>query len=172
MNLWLRLLYFTLAVRFRTRVQALQPCVTPFRCWPADLDTLLHMNNSRYLAIMDIARIDLITRCGLWHKLRTRGHYPIVEAQTIRYRKSIKLFQKFTITTHIMGWDEKSFYLTQTFMQGKDMVAEATLKGRFLKKTRGTVPPADIMEMAGYNRLSPPLPKPVAAWAKTLVPKA
>lgn len=172
MNLWLRLLYFVVAVRFRKAVMGLDACHTPFRCWPADLDTLLHMNNSRYLAIMDIARIDLITRCGLWGKLRSRGHYPIVEAQTIRYRKSIKLFQKFTIVTQIAGWDEKSFYLTQTFMRGNEVAAEAMLKGRFLKQTRGTVPPADIMEMAGYARLSPALPKPLATWAKTLVPKA
>ncbi|RYG60098.1 MAG: acyl-CoA thioesterase [Alphaproteobacteria bacterium] len=172
MNLWLRLIYFLFAVRFRKPIRALTPCTTPFRCWPADLDTLLHMNNSRYLAIMDIARIDLITRCGLWKKLRSRGHYPIVEAQTIRYRKSIKLFQRFTIVTHIQGWDEKSFYLTQTFMRGNEIVAEAMLKGRFLKSTRGTVPPADIMEMAGYPRLSPPIPKLIAAWAKTLVLKA
>jgi YbgC/YbaW family acyl-CoA thioester hydrolase len=172
MNLWLRLIYFVFAVRFRSKCNPLAPCTTPFCCWPADLDTLLHMNNSRYLAIMDIARIDLITRCGLWKQLRTRGHYPIVEVQTIRYRKSIKLFQQFNIVTHIHGWDEKSFYLTQTFMRKNEVVAEAMLKGRFLKKTRGTVPPADIIALTGASRSSPALPKPLAAWSKSLKPKS
>ncbi|PZP38556.1 MAG: thioesterase, partial [Pseudomonas fluorescens] len=53
MNLWFRLIYFVMVVRFRSRVSVMEGCETPFRCWPLDLDTLGHMNNSRYLAVMD-----------------------------------------------------------------------------------------------------------------------
>lgn len=164
MSLWLRLLYFVLVCRFRSPVKPLGACETPFRCWPSDLDTLLHMNNAKYPAVMDLARVDLIVRSGMWDKLRSMGHYPIVEAQTIRYRKSIQVFQRFKIVTQVVGWDEKSFFVRQTFMRGNEMVAEAVVKGRFLKKARGTVPPADIMEMAGAERVSPPLDAFISGW--------
>jgi acyl-CoA thioesterase FadM len=168
-NLWFRLVFFFLAVRFRKPVGVMEACVTPFRCWPLDLDTLLHMNNSRYLAVMDLARVDLIVRCGMWKTLKTRGHYPIVEAQTIRYRKSIQFLERFNIVTQIVGWDEKSFFLTQMFMRGSDVVAEAVVKGRFLKRSRGTVPSAEIMALAGGPEVSPPLSGFIAAWNKGLL---
>jgi acyl-CoA thioesterase FadM len=164
MNLWLRLIYWVLVGRWRRPVGFMEGCETPFRCWPADLDTLLHMNNSRYLAVMDLARVDYIRRCGLWSKLQARGQYPIVEAQTIRYRKSIRLWQRFAIVTKIIGWDEKSFYVTQTFVRGGEVIAEAVVKGRFLKRTRGTVPPSEIVEMGGGPKKAPKLPAFVQAW--------
>lgn len=168
MGLWFRLLFFFIGVKFRKPVQVMEACETPFVCWPLDLDTLLHMNNSRYLAVMDLARVDLIMRCGMWKQLQSRGHYPIVEAQTIRYRKSLRLWQRFRIVTKIEGWDEKSFFLTQTFLRKGEVVADAVVKGRFLKKTRGTVPPADIMELAGALRESPVLNDFIDAWNKGL----
>ena len=35
------------------------------RVWPNDLDTNAHMNNGRYLTLMDLGRFDLMTQCGL-----------------------------------------------------------------------------------------------------------
>ncbi len=157
-----------IAGRWRAPVGFMDGCETPFRCWPLDLDTLLHMNNSRYLAVMDLARVDYIRRCGLWGKLRKRGQYPIVEAQTIRYRKSIKLWQRFSIVTRIAGWDVKSFFVTQTFVRGGDVVAEAVVKGRFLKKTRGTVPPEEIVSMAGGPKKAPKLDGFIRDWNEGL----
>ena len=32
------------------------------RVWPNDLDTNAHMNNGRYLTLMDLGRFDLMTQ--------------------------------------------------------------------------------------------------------------
>lgn len=166
MSLWLRLVYFFIVVRFRKPLGFLDTCVTPFRCWPADLDIYKHMNNGRYLMLMDQGRADLVIRCGLWDKLIAHKYFLVVEAQTIRYRRSLMLFQPFTIHTRVVGWNEKSFYLTQTFMRGHETVAEALVKGRVLRKARGTVPPPEVLRLAGAPEgvASPKLPAFIQEW--------
>lgn len=60
-----------------------------FRVWPTDLDVLRHMNNGKYLSLMDVARFDLMQRTGTWRVFQEEGWYPVVVNQTISYRKSL-----------------------------------------------------------------------------------
>ena len=167
MNRWLRLVYFFLVVRFRTKVHFLEPVEVPFWCWPADLDIYNHMNNSRYLNLMDIGRADLVIRCGLWDQLKAHSYFLIVEGQTIRYKKSLKLGQAFVIRTQVLGWNDKSFFLRQTFVRRGEVMADAVVKGRILRKARGTVPPAEVLKLAGAEGTeSPALPAVVRDWDK------
>ena len=92
MNLFLRLLFTLIARRFRPACPVIGPCLTPFRVWLTDLDLLGHMNNGVYLTILDVARIDLIARSGLLTKLQVADLYPVVAAETIRFRRSLRLF--------------------------------------------------------------------------------
>src|SRR4051812_12217422 len=118
MNRWLRLLWFVLTVRGRAAVPALGPCRTQFRVWPTDLDVFRHMNNGMYLTIMDIARLDLLTRSGVWKKVRALGWYPVVVAETMQFRRSLNLFERFEIETRVLGWDDKAIVLEQQFWRG------------------------------------------------------
>ena len=84
-NLYLRLLLMTLRTRAGRGDRPLSiwdTAATAFRVAPTDLDLLGHMNNGRYLTIMDLARLDLMTRSGFWARLRRRGWYPVVAGQT------------------------------------------------------------------------------------------
>jgi hypothetical protein len=69
MNLIFRLIFTLLLSKARGPVSVLGPCLTPFRCWFTDLDILRHMNNGKYFSIMDLARVDLMIRAGLYKKL-------------------------------------------------------------------------------------------------------
>ena len=65
MNLIFRLLKTLLLYLLRpTRRGILEESVVRFRVWPNDLDTNLHMNNGRYLTLMDLGRLDLLLRNG------------------------------------------------------------------------------------------------------------
>ena len=44
----------------------------PLRVLPNDLDTNLHLNNGRYLTLMDLGRVDLMLRMGVMGELRRR----------------------------------------------------------------------------------------------------
>jgi acyl-CoA thioesterase FadM len=106
-NLLFRLLWLALVVGRRAPVPALGPCRTPFRVMPTDLDVLLHVNNGVYLSLMDLARVDLMRRAGLLRHLRANGWYPVVAAETIQFRRSLRSFERFDIVSRVLTWDEQ-----------------------------------------------------------------
>lgn len=128
-----------------------------FRVWPNDLDLNRHMNNSRYLALMDLGRYDLTRRIGLLQTARRNKWFPVVAAQTIRFRKSLAPFERFELHTRVAAWDAKSFYLEQTFTRGEELVAEAMVRARFLSRD-GALTTAKVLEQFGETRPSPALP--------------
>jgi acyl-CoA thioesterase FadM len=163
-SLFLRLLFTALVARFRARASVLGPCRTPFRVWPWDIDVLLHVNNGVYLSLLDVARVDLLFRCRAIGVLRAHGLYPVVAAQTIRYRRSLRLLQRFDVETRVLGWDERALLLRHDFVRGDDGVAEATVRWRFLKRGGGKPTTREVLELLGVNAESPVLPASVAAW--------
>jgi len=133
----------------RSAVPALGPCRTPFRVLPTDLDLLRHVNNAAYFSLMDLARLDLMRRAGLFHQLSARGWYPVVVAETIQFRRSLTLFQRIAIVTRVLAWDEKAILLEQRFERSGETVAVALVRARFLARTGGSVPSSDVMALAG-----------------------
>ena len=150
MNHLFRLLWLVLTWRFQKRLTPENPvCITHFRCWFTDIDVLMHMNNGKYLSLMDLGRVDLMLRMGAFQKLRKKGIYPVVVSEAIRFRRSIKLFSKFRIVTETIGWDDKYVFLTQKFYVREDMYASALIKGRFLHNDGRKIPPSELWEAAG-----------------------
>lgn len=164
MNLLFRLFWTWLARSWRSRVSAAGPCVTPFRVWPTDLDLLFHMNNGVYLSILDVARVDLMYRSRLMGPLRAKGWFPVVVAETIAFRRSLKPFDRFDVVTRLIGWDDKATLLEQDFVRRGEVVATAIIRSRFLVRGGGSVAPADLAALAGIPGESPLLPDWVARW--------
>lgn len=164
MNLFLRLLLLLLTSRFRPRCGLLGPTRKRFIVWPPDLDVLLHVNNGVYLSMLDVARVDLMLRSGAAAALRRHGFYPVVAAETIRFRRSLQLFQVFEIETAIIGWDEKAFIIEHRFWRGEELVADAVIRARFLRRKGGTVSSRELLEAVGQPTGSPPLPAWIDAW--------
>jgi acyl-CoA thioesterase FadM len=169
MKLIFRLLWIALFSRFSPKVPLLGPCITPFRCLVNDIDILMHMNNGAYFSLMDLGRVDLMSRAGILINIKKAGWYPVVVSETMKFKKSIPLFKKFEIETTVLGWDEKAFILRQRFL-GKDIVyAEALVRARFLKKTGGGVGTRDILNLAEYTDESPILEPWVELWNQNQV---
>jgi acyl-CoA thioesterase FadM len=164
MNLLIRLYVLLFTARQRSTVPVLGPCVSHFRVQPNDLDILRHMNNGRYFSIMDLARVDLMARSGLWAKLKTAGWYPVVVHESMTFRRSLKVFDRYTVRTTVIGWDDKHVVMEQVFHRGEEEIALAIVKARFLKRTGGSVLTDDVLRMANITQPSPVLPELVAAW--------
>ena len=133
------------------------------RVWPNDIDINLHMNNARYLSIMDYARTHFLARTRLLeHIIRSRWQ-PLVGAVWITYRRSLSLFSGFTLTSRLVCWDEKWFYIEQTFSRGNEPAAVGWVKG-ILRDAHGSVEPQHVIEGVAPGVISPPMPEPIAAW--------
>ncbi len=169
MNLYFRLLLLQLRVRLRPRVgrrSSLWDTVrTPFRVVPTDLDPLRHVNNGKYLSMLDLGRLDLMLRSGFWGELAGHGWYPVVSAQTITYKRSLTLGQRFELVTRVLGVDERAVYLDQTFERGGAVIARAVVQARFLRRAGGTVSTDELLAAAGGTDRDLTLPAWVHEWA-------
>ena len=123
-------------------------CKTSFVTNPSDLDLNFHMNNGRYLSLMDLGRMDLMIRSGVFFKLFSQGYYPVVKSESIRFRQSLQLWQKFEMITLIESWDEKDFFISQKFYSRGKMVGEGYIKGRFRQRgKKGSVSTKDLFAL-------------------------
>lgn len=165
MNLLFRLLWLRLRGKSCDGLTLWDTASTPFRVAPTDLDLLRHMNNGKYLSILDVARIDLLTRSGFWAVLKERGWYPVVAGQTITYRKSLKLGQRFEVRTRIIGFDDRWGFIEQTFVSGETVYAQAIVRTRFLKRTGGSVDQHDLEQATGGFPDDLSVPEWMQAWS-------
>lgn len=169
MNLYLRLLWLYLTAHRRDPCPKGGPCLTSFTVLPFDLDLFWHMNNAVYFSIMDLGRIDLLLRSGMMKLMRRAGLSVTVSAETLRFRRSLRLFQRFTLETRVIGWDEKAFLLEQRFLRKSkkgtfDVVAEGIVRVRFIAN-RAAVAAKDFLALIGEENFAPPaLPEWIANW--------
>ena len=135
------------------------------RVWPTDLDELRHMNNGVYLSLLDHARLDLMLRSGTWRRLRGAKVYPVVTAQSIAYRKSLELGQRFQIETRIVGYDDRAVYIEQRVVAKGEVYARAFVQGRFLRDAGGVVPIHEVGDIVGVVTAELPAPAWLSEWS-------
>jgi acyl-CoA thioesterase FadM len=157
MNLWFRLLWLALRSRFRAPSAITETCVTPFRVWPSDLDLLFHMNNGRYLSIMDIGRTDWLIRSKLAPVFAREKMHPIVTRSGMRYRRSLELGQAFTVSAKLAGWNERDFFVVQRFMRGEQVMAEGMIQGRMMQRGAGSMPTDKTLALCGMAATISPI---------------
>ena len=162
MNIWIRILTTFLRSLFQPPVAPTAVLRTDMIVGPTEAD-LKYVSNARYLLFMEIGRLELMLRTGVLKHARRSGWVPLVAAQTIRYQKPLRRFQRFTLTTHLVGWDDRWFYIEHTFeREGRLMafgLARCCFRGR-----DGTVPPALAFAAVGRKAGPAAVPDYVAPW--------
>src|SRR5262245_28048161 len=106
-NLYLRLLKLLLSLPFVRRRGLFDVSCIHFRSWPTDLDLNMHINNGRYLTLMDLGRVHLLAQMGLLGTVVRRGWQPVLTAAEINFVRAIGPFRKFALVTRLLTWDEK-----------------------------------------------------------------
>lgn len=106
---------------------------------PTDIDILRHMNNGRYLSLFDLGRWDLLIRTGLFDAMNDRGWYAVVSSETVTFRKSLELWQRFDVQSRFVGHDEKALFLEHRAVVDGEVYAKVIVRARMLRRTGGTV---------------------------------
>ncbi|CCG41464.1 thioesterase family protein [Magnetospirillum molischianum] len=163
MNLWLRLLAVLIASLFRPRLGLIDLSVLRFRVWPHDLDVNVHMNNARYLALMDLGRLDMIIRGKLWRTVLRERWQPVLAGSVVRYRRPLRPFQRFSLTSRLIAWDDRWIYMEHRVETEEGLSCQALMRGAFVGKN-GVVPPSKVIEAAGFSGPSPKVPAWVESW--------
>jgi acyl-CoA thioesterase FadM len=133
----------------------LDPVVTRLRVLPQDLDYMMVVNNGTYLQLMDVASHRHLGKNGALRLAAKRSWFGYVVASTMRYRRPLRLWERFEDTSRVLGWDDRVFYIVH-------------------RSSREPVSPHDIVpllaEQQGYVDAipeSPELPADVVAWARS-----
>jgi acyl-CoA thioesterase FadM len=130
------------------------------RVWPNDIDFNLHLNNARYLSVMDYGRLHLLARAGVLEPVLKRRWQPLVGGVWMTYRRSLGVWARYELATRLACWDDRWFYMEQTFTGNDGLVAVGWVKGA-LRERVGVVAPQRVMELAQPGIVSPELPEAI-----------
>ncbi len=170
-NLYFRLLLLFFKIKRNRDYQSLLEAVDiEYKALPSDCDINLHLTNSRYLAMMDLARTWMTERVGLLNTIMKKRWFPIVNATAITYIRDIKPMQRYTISTRLVGWDHKYFYIEQKFHSARGLHAIAYVRGVF-KRKRGVVSVEEMLEAVNFDGVAPILPPEIMHWKEMLEQK-
>lgn len=107
MNLYFRLIWTWLRARTKPAIAMGDTITMQLRVWPNDLDVNGHMNNGRYMTIVDLALIEYFTRAGFLPVALKRGWRPMLGGSMISFRRGLKPFTVYTLRFSLECWDER-----------------------------------------------------------------
>ena len=139
MHMIWRTIWIFLTKRFFKKAELNEVTEYTMRVLPTDLDLLFHVNNGIYFSLMDFGRWDMIFRNGVYDACMKRGWYSVVAGETIKFKKSLKLWDKFTLQTQLVSHDDKNIFIQQKFICRGELMATGLVRVRVLKRSGGTV---------------------------------
>jgi acyl-CoA thioesterase FadM len=166
MHLLLRTLLLLFTSSRRPSLSIWDTSSLPMRVLPTDIDIAMHVNNGMYFSLMDLGRFDLMARSGTWKKMRRRGWSPVAAGETIAFRKSLQLWQRYTIESRIIGLDAKAIYFEQRMVVDGEIYARAHIATRLVSRGR-PVSQEEIFAEFGEPPAELELPGWIHEWRET-----
>jgi len=164
MNLYLRLLWALLRC---WRLPPLTPHDTlerSFRVLPNDLDVNGHMNNGRYLTVVDLMLIEFFVRTGFARVMLREGWRPMSGGAIISYRKGLQPLQRYCVRFELAGTDTAWNYMRFHFLRADGTVcATGYMKGAAVGRD-GLVANDLSYARLGVPHAPTPLPEAVTHW--------
>jgi len=161
---YLRLLKLFVTKKTRKKLVIGDESVLSMKVCLVDIDPFMELNNGRHLTMMDFGRFDLAMRSGLLTVVKQKGWGLAVAGASVRYRHRLKLMQKYSLHSQVVGYDEKWFYFHQkTIRQGK--IHSAALIRTAVTSKKGIVSTHNILDAMGYDKIDYTVPEWVSAWA-------
>ncbi|MDQ4215720.1 acyl-CoA thioesterase [Microbacterium capsulatum] len=166
--IWRTILVILSARRRLRRGQGLdQTAVSTIRLTtlPTDLDILWHMNNGRYLSLFDLGRWDLLIRTGLFDAMKERGWYAVVSSETVTFRKSLELWQRFDVESRFTGHDHKAMFMEHRAVVDGEVYAKVIVRARILRRSGGRVSHEEFFGALGHPGDVPGVEDWIHDWA-------
>jgi acyl-CoA thioesterase FadM len=163
MNLYLRLLWTLLRARRMPALSLGDALEREFRVLPNDLDLNGHMNNGRYLTMLDLMLVEYFVRAGFAAVMLRQGWRPMAGGSFISYRRGLKPLQRYQLRFRLEAADERWNYMRFEFHDGRQVCATGYVKGSSVSR-QGLVPNAQSYAALGVAPPAAPLPAAVRNW--------
>jgi len=163
LNLYLRLVWTVLRALGAPPVRPGEPVELRMRVLPNDLDLNGHVNNGRYLTLVDLALVTMFIRSGFARLCWRKRWRPMGGGSVVYFRRELSAFQAYTLRFTLVAWDEFWSYCRFEFVREGRIHALGYLKGA-AAGGRGLVPSSAIYPALGHDGASPAFPDDLRAW--------
>lgn len=163
MNLYLRLLLTLVRAWRAPKIPVDSLLVRTLRVLPNDLDLNGHMNNGRYLTVVDLLLVEYFIRTGLAAALLRRGWRPMSGGSFITYRRGLKPLRSYAVRLRLEGLDAHWNYLRFEFVRDGRVCAAGYMKGAAVGRD-GLVGNAQLYAAMEVPLPAMPMPAPVRNW--------
>lgn len=145
-------------------LNAAAPVSSRFRVLPHDIDINMHLNNGRYMQIIDVNRAEFLIRTGVARIIVDRRWKPVLGSTTIQFRRELRLWEQAVASTRLVGWDSRWVYLEHRIETlNARPVAIAMAKAGF--RNKGAWVPIETLRAAlPFPLAEMVLPPHVEAW--------
>lgn len=164
MNLYIR--FFITLVRgfFKSNMTLADGLNKQLRVLPNDIDINGHMNNGRYLTIIDLFVLEVCLRTKILVPAIKLGWMPIIGGHMITYKGELKILEKYTVDFKMCCWNDDWTFFSYTFINSKGrIVATGYAKGAWVSK-KGIVKNNVIEEKLHITRPDFPIPDEIITW--------
>jgi len=168
MTLWFRLIWVLLTARLRGKVQLFDISVLRLRVLANDLDFNGHINNGRYFTLADLGRLDFLIRAGVARVAIANRAVPLIGDAAGKFRKNLKLFQRYDLQSRLLGWDDKWTFMEHRFVRDDRVVGVVIIRGQ-LRNADGPLSPSTWLAGLGLaqDTALPLLPDWALAWSRS-----
>jgi acyl-CoA thioesterase FadM len=163
-NLYIRLVYAIVTGLLADRLNHREHLHSSYRVWPHDLDAFGHMNNGRYLQIMDVARTEWMSRVGVVSCMWQNRWTAVLGGGCIRFRSPLKPFQRYQVRTRLLSWDERWWYLEHAFLGEHNQLVATGVSRAALRCGSEWVASSAVVDQLEPGATAPPLPDYVRNW--------
>lgn len=167
MNLWLRLVWALFRAWRLPRIGMGATIERRLRVWPSDLDINGHMNNGRYLTVIDLMLVEYFVRSGFARVMLGSGWRPMSGGAVITYRKGLMPGQRYRLRFALAGADHAWNYMRFEFLRlDGGLCAAGYMKGAAVGRN-GLVSNEESYARMGQAFEAQPLPAAVEHWMAT-----
>lgn len=121
-----------------------------------------------YSSYMAICRWHFLFNSELRQAALKKRWVPVSTRETIDYKKSVKAFDRVQVRTKLICWDDRRFYLEQTFLVRGNIHARCFLEG-LVRGPDGILEPLMVFQTVGLKQSSPPMPPHIKKWISSQV---
>lgn len=157
MNMLLRFFIMTTLLKQKLKEQSDKPLsketlsapiVRRYRVLPHDMGFRDHLPNYRYLSFIELNITKWLWSCC--HKKDLKNLQWVIAMQEMVYLKEIKFLDKMTVSSKLIGWDQKYVYFESRFFVKKQLMGVGMTKF-VLKDKKGNKCAPSVLDMSGEH---------------------
>ena len=164
MNLYLRVLIAFLKSWTKPKLGYRDVLVSTHRVWFTDIDLFGHMNNGRYLQVMDVSRSAWMLRTGVAGAMWRNRWSAVIGGAVVRFRRTLNVFQAYRLETRLLSWDEKWWFLEHRFVDERERPVAMAIARCALRDRNGWVGTDLVLEAVSPDAVPPVPPELAARW--------